>query len=274
MPISNGKITSGKASIRNVPSAAKALGLGLLLVLSAACSSTPSGEIKPADVLYRDAYEALQNSNFQLASDRLNTIMARYPFTPYAVQAHMDSLYALHQLEQADQVAEEAERFIRENPRHPQIEYAYFMKGLAYYRDPPTVLEKLFDVDEATRDISYARKSFQNFRDLVIRFPESEYAVDARKRMVELKYRMARHEIWVAEYYLRRGAWISAINRASNVIENFQGTPSEVDALMILAHGYEKLGLDDLAKEPRAILAANPDRKPVVLKEESLKSGD
>lgn len=253
-------------------SGARILGLGLLFLLTAACSSTPSGQIKPADVLYRDAYDALQNNNFQLANDRLNTVMARYPFTPFAVQAHLDSLYALHQLEQADQVAEEAERFIRENPRHPQIEYAYFMKGLAYYRDPPNVLEKIFDVDEATRDIDYARQSFQNFRELVLRFPESEYAVDARKRMVELKNRMARHEIWVAEYYIRRGAWISAISRASNVIEKFQGTPAEVDALMILAHSYEQLGLDELAREPRAILAANPDRKPVVLKENFLGS--
>lgn len=253
---------------------AKILGLGLLLALTAACSTTPSGQIKPADELYRDAYDALQNNNFQLANDRLNTIMARYPFTPYAVQAHLDSLYALHQLEQADQVAEEAERFIRENPRHPQIAYAYFMKGLAYYRDPPNVLEKVFDVDEATRDVGYARQSFQNFRELVLRFPESEYAVDARMRMVELKHRLARHEVWVAEYYVRRGAWAAAVNRASNVIEKFQGTPAEIDALMILARGYEELGMDELAKEPRAILAANPGRKPTVLKADFLKSAD
>ncbi|MDX1454430.1 MAG: outer membrane protein assembly factor BamD [Gammaproteobacteria bacterium] len=242
--------------------------LALLLALAmalGACASKPDDYIEPADVLYAKANEALVNNNFPLAADRLNTIMARYPFTPYAVQAHLDSLYAMHQLDQADMVGEEAERFIRENPRHPAIDYAYYMKGVAYYRDPPNVLERVFDVDAATRDVDYARKSFANFRDLILRYPDSKYSVDARQRMLELKYRLARHEIHVADYYIRRGAWMSAIRRANRVLEDFQGTPAEVDALMILVKGYTELGIDDLVAQPRAVLAANPDRQPAVL---------
>lgn len=240
-------------------------GIILLTLIYTGCASTPSDVIEPADVLYRQAYESMQNNNFALAGDRLNTIMARYPFTPFAVQAHLDSLYVFHQLEQPEVVAEEAERFVRENPRHPSIAYAYYMKGLAYYREEPTLLDNWFDVDIAAREMEYSKKSFQYFRELTVQFPDSEFAVEARQRMLELRYRMARHEIHAAEYYVRRGAWISAIGRASTVLKEFPNTPSEIDALMILARSYAELGLDDLAEETREILAANQGRSTAVI---------
>lgn len=242
--------------------------LAATLLIAAGCASTGPGQIEPADVLYRKAYDSLDNNNFQLASERLNTILARYPFTPFAVQAHLDSLYVYHQLGQAETVAEEAERFVRENPRHPEIDYAYYMKGLAYYRDTPMFLERWFNVDEASRDMEAAKKSFRYFGELVARFPDSDYSADARQRMIELKNRMARHQIFVAEYYVRRGAWISALQRAKDVVTEYQGTPAEIDALMIMARAYDELDLPDLAETPRRILAANPNKKPVVLDED------
>lgn len=233
-----------------------------------ACSSTPDNTIEPADVLYREARESMDAGNYQRAQTQLQEIMSRYPFTDFAVQAHLDVLFVLVQQDQADAVAEEAERFIRENPRHPDIDYAYYMQGLAFYQGLTNPLRELADIDPATQDVENAKTSFDNFARLISRFPDSKYAADARQRMIELKERIARHEIHIADYYMRRGAWISALQAAYRVLRDMQGTPAETDALMVMARSYEALGLEDLAETPRRILAENPDRKPVVLRQD------
>jgi len=244
--------------------------LVLLLALTAvACASRDDAvRIPPADELYRAAYDSMQFRNYQRAEQQLKRILSRYPFTEYAVQAHLDLLYVFMQLDQPESLDEEAERFIRENPRHPQIDYVYYMQGIAYYRNLTNPLESLANIDIATRYIGDAETSFQNFSQLVSRYPESEYAPDARIRMIELKNRIARHEMIIAEYYLRRGAWVSAIQRAQRVLRDLQGTPAEIDALMVLERCYTELGLDDLAATSRRVLAANPGREPVVLEKD------
>lgn len=239
--------------------------LTMLLAL-AACSSTPTGYIKPADVLYREARESLDTGNYQRAETVLQQIMSRYPFTDYAVQAHLDILFVLLQEDMADALSEEADRFIRENPRHPEIDYVYYMKGLGFFQGMSNPVRELANIDVARQDVENAKTSFRNFSQLVSRFPDSKYSADARLRMIELKERMARHEIHIADYYMRRGAWISALQRAYHVLQELQGTPAEVDALMVMERSYTALGLDDLAATPRRILAENPDRAPAVLK--------
>lgn len=236
-----------------------------LLALTACASDPHDRNIEPADVLYREAHESMVEGNYVRAQTQLQQIMSHYPFTEYSVQAHLDVLFALLQLDVPESLAEEAERFIRENPRHPRIDYAYYMQGLGFYRGLTNPLRRLADIDVAQQDVENARTSFRNFSQLVSRFPDSEYAADARLRMVELKERIGRHQIFIAEYYLRRGAWISALQSAYDVLKEFQGTPVEVDALMIMVRCYEELGLDDLAETPRRILAANPEREPVIL---------
>lgn len=245
----------------------KLLPLVFLLTL-AACSTTGPETIKPADVLYRDARESVELGNYQRAEDELKTVLSHYPFTEFAVQAQLDLLYVLMQLNDPEALDEEAERFIRENPRHPEIDYVYYMKGIAYYRNERNPLEEIADIDMATRAAGDAETAFRNFSQLVARYPDSEYAADARLRMVELRNFIARHEMLVASFYMKQGAWISAIHRAERVLREFQGTPAETDALMVLERGYEQLGLDDLAETPRRILAENPDRKPVVFKQD------
>lgn len=235
-----------------------------LLVL-AACSTTPDDYIKPAGVLYREARESLEAGNYQRAQTQLQQILSRYPFTDFAAQAHLDILFVLVELDQADAAAEEAERFIRENPRHAEIDYAYYMKGLAFYQSLTNPLRELADIDPARQDVENAKTSFDNFAQLLSRFPDSKYASDARQRMIELKNRIARHEIHIADYYMRRGAWVSALRAAYRVLTEMQGTPAEIDALLVMERSYEALGLEELAETPRRILAANPGREPAVL---------
>lgn len=243
------------------------LAAGLLVL--AACSSTPEDRyIEPADVLYRDARESLDSGNFLRAETQLQQIMSRYPFTDFAVQAHLDMLFVLLQTGEPERLSEEADRFIRENPRHPDIDYVHYMKGLAFYQGLTNPVRELVNVDVARQDVQNAETGFRNFAQLVSRFPESRYAADARLRMIELRNRIARHQIHIADYYLRRGAWVSALQRAYRVLEELQGTPAETDALMVMERAYTELGLDDLAATPRQILAANPDREPVVLKQQ------
>lgn len=239
----------------------------VLYLLLAACASSPDERepIKPADQLYREANASFRHGNYLRAEDQLKQVMSRYPFTDYAVQAHLDILYVFLELDDPESLAEEADRFIRENPRHPRIDYAYYMKGMGYYRRVPNPLERLASIDIASRSVLDAETAMRNFAQLAARFPDSPYTADAKLRMIELKNRMARHEILIADFYMRQGAWISALRRAKRVVTELQGTPAEIDALMIMVRSYEELGLDDLAETARRVLAANPGREPVVL---------
>lgn len=237
------------------------------LVLLAGCSTTPDefgGE--PVDELYRNAHESLQGGNTLKAEELYNRVMSRYPFTEYATQAHLDILFVYLQMNEAELLAEEADRFVRENPRHPNIDYVYYMRAMAYYPLTPNPVEALFDIDLAKRDISTAEQSFNYFTQMISRFPDSRYAADARLRMIELKNRIARHEAYVMDYYLRRGAWVSAVRRANRVLQDFGDTPAAIDALVTMEQAYTELQLPELAETPRRILAMNPDREPLIVK--------
>lgn len=240
--------------------------LVLLLASSVACSSRDDVvQIQPPDELYRAAYNSMEYGNFQRAEEQLKRILSRYPFTEFAVQAQLDLLYVFLQLNQPESLDEEAERFIRENPRHPRIDYVYYMQGVAWYVNTTNLLENIADIDIAQRYIGDAETAFENFAQLVNRYPDSEYTPDARLRMIELKNRIARHEIIVAKFYMQRDAWVSAIQRAQRVLRDMQGTPAEIDALLVLERAYRELGLEELAESSRRVLAANPGREPVVI---------
>ncbi|MDX1443896.1 MAG: outer membrane protein assembly factor BamD [Gammaproteobacteria bacterium] len=240
------------------------------LALLAGCST--SGEIGtglPVEELYTTARISMEGGNAQRAEDYYNRIMSRYPFTAYSTQAHLDILYVYLQMNDPDSLVEEADRFVRENPRHPNVDYVYYMRALAYYPVLPNPLENWFDVDLAQRDISNAEKAFAFFTQLAARFPQSRYTADAKLRMIELKNRIARHEMHVADYYLRRGAWVSALRRAERVMRDFSETPAAVDALVVMEKAYTELDLPELAETPRRILAMNPDRIPVIIEREA-----
>jgi outer membrane protein assembly factor BamD len=207
--------------------------------------------------LYREAIRDIKSNNYPGAIQRYEMLEARYPFSEQAKQGQLDLIYAYYKNRSAEAAIDQADQFIRENPTHPRVDYAYYVRGLVYFESGANWLERKFKADIAKRPPHEARKSFQAFQTLVQQYPKSPYAADARQRMVFLRNRLADYEIAVARYYLKRGAYVGAANRAKGVIEGYDGAPTVDDALKILAASYRRLEIDDLAKNAEAVRMAN-----------------
>ena len=207
--------------------------------------------------LYREAIRDIKSNNYPGAIQRYEMLEARYPFSEQAKQGQLDLIYAYYKNRSADAAIDQVDQFVRENPTHPRVDYAYYVRGLVYFESGANWLERKFKADIAKRPPHEARKSFQAFQVLVQQYPKSPYAADARQRMIFLRNRLADYEIAVARYYLKRGAYVGAANRAKGVIEGYDGAPAVDDALKILAASYRKLGVDDLAKTAQQVRAAN-----------------
>ncbi|MFL6551376.1 MAG: outer membrane protein assembly factor BamD [Povalibacter sp.] len=218
-----------------------------------------------ADKLYEAAKRAMDNSNFGDATKYYEALEARFPFSNPAKQGQLDLMYAYYRNGEAESAIDQAETFIRENPAHPRVDYAYYIKGLAQFERNPNFLEKWFNADLSMRPPIDARKSFQSFETLVEKYPNSQYTADARQRMIFLRNRLAAYEVYVAEYYLKRGAYVGAINRSKFAVENYDGAPQIREALQIMERSYEHLGMTELAASTQKVLAdnyasVNPDR--------------
>lgn len=237
------------------------------LVLSAlllACSGDGDENDVIADSgeqqIYEQAQRYLNARNFDLAIRALQALESRYPFGRYAEQAQLELVYAHYGAFEPEAAIEAADRFIRLHPQHPNVDYAYYMKGLATASSSDDLLARFSPTDKTKRDTSYAKEAFAEFAQLVSRYPDSPYAPDAKDRMVHLRNLLARHEIHVANYYFRRGAYLAAANRGRFVVENFQRTPAVPDGLAVMAQGYLLLGMDDLAQDAIDTLVLNyPD---------------
>ncbi|EAQ95826.2 Beta-barrel assembly machine subunit BamD [Congregibacter litoralis KT71] len=218
--------------------------------------SADSGEQQ----IYDEAQRYLNARNFDLSIRALQALESRYPFGKYAEQAQLELIYAHYGAFSPEAAIEAADRFIRLHPQHPNVDYAYYMKGLATATASQDFLSRFTPTDKTLRDTSFAKEAFAEFSQLVTRFPDSPYAADAKSRMVYLRNLLARNEIHVANYYFRRGAYLAAANRGRYVVENFQRTPAVGDGLAVMAQGYLLLGMDDLAKNAIDTLALNfPD---------------
>ncbi len=210
--------------------------------------------------IYQEAQRFLRTNNYDSAVRALQLLESRYPFGRYAEQAQLELIYAHYGAYEPEAAVEAANRFIRLHPQHPNVDYAFYMKGLAAYSQGQDILDRFLLTDDTERDLSHAREAFAEFAQLLSRYPESSYAADARARMVYLRNMLARYEINVANYYFRRGAYLAAANRGRYVVENFQRTPAVADGLAVMAQGYILLGLDDLARDSIETLALNfPD---------------
>jgi outer membrane protein assembly factor BamD len=207
--------------------------------------------------VYRDAREDLQNGNYSNAVARYELLEARYPFSDQAKQGQLDLMYAYYKNRAGESAVDQAEQFIRENPTHPRVDYAHYIRGLVYFESGLTWIERVFKADLSQRPPTEARKSFQAFQTLVQQFPKSPYAADARQRMVYLRNRLADYEVAVARFYLKRGAYVGAASRARGVIEAYDGAPAIDEALEVLAESYRKLGVDDLAQVAENVRKAN-----------------
>ena len=228
----------------------------LLLALSG-CGGNPRRPVGDAEKLYEMAKKASDNGNYKDAITYYEQLEARFPFSNPARQGQLDLMYAYYKNREPESAIDQADQFIRENPAHPRIDYAYYIKGLVQFERNPNFLERWFNADLSERPPIDARKSFQAFQTLVERFPNSEYVEDSRRRMIFLRNRLASYEVYVADYYLKRGAWVGAINRSKYAIENYDGAPQIKRALEIMAQAYHRLGMDDLAADSEKVLKEN-----------------
>jgi outer membrane protein assembly factor BamD len=210
--------------------------------------------------LYTNAKEASDAGNYKIAIGYFEKLQARYPFGRYAQQAQLELIYANYKDNEPDLAIAAADRFIKSNPRHPFVDYAYYMKGLVNFTRGSGTLDRFLPGDPTRTDTATIRQSFNDFSELVQKFPNSKYANDARQRLVFLHNNLATYEVHVAEYYLHRGAYVAAVNRAKYVLENYSRTPAVPDALAVMAEAYIKLGMNDLATDTTRVLRLNyPD---------------
>lgn len=236
----------------------KIFAVAALCVLASACSTDPK-EIPdlPEQEIYEDALAALELENYVMAIEKLQLLEARYPFGRYSEQAQLELTYAYFKNYEPEAARASADRFIRLHPNHDNIDYAYYLKGLTAFEQDRTFFIKYLPLDESKRDPGAALDGFESFRTLLNEYPDSEYAPDARKRMVHLKNRLGAYEVHVAQYYIQRGAYLAAANRARYVIENLQQTPAVPAALSAMIEAYTLLDMPDLANDAMSVLKAN-----------------
>jgi outer membrane protein assembly factor BamD len=237
----------------------------LILALSAftgACANKDTGlsALDTEQKLYEDARRLMEKNRYDLAITRLRLINEQFPFGVYAEQAEIESLFALHSLGQHEETQQNAENILLRNPQHPQASYILYIQGQSAYHSLFGFLKRFFKTDVSQRDLSDAHKAYDVFAALMRDFPDNPYQDTVRQQMLHLRNIFARHELIVANYYLKRRAWLSANRRAQNIITNHEGYPQTDDALAIMVHSYRKLGLNDLAEDSLKVLRTNyPD---------------
>ncbi len=244
----------------------KITGLILILSILSACSSSddPTGLAKSnnAFILFEKAQFAMHSENFRKAVANLEKLDSLYPFGPYSHQAQLNLIYCYYKLHAYETGISSADRFIRQNPRHKDLDYAYYMKGLINFSTETGFSKELFSAPISERDASTARQSFDDFAEMLRLFPASQYAKDAQQRMIYLRNRLAEYELHVANYYLQRSAYLAAANRAKYVVDHYPKTPSVPYALEMMMISYKLLELPELEENSRRVLLLNyPDHK-------------
>jgi len=215
-----------------------------------------------ASKLYYTAKEALGEGNYERAVKMFEMLEARYPYGAYAQQSQLEVAYAYYKDSEPASAIAACERFIKLHPNHPNVDYAYYLRGLANFVEDASLLARFGDQDMSDRDPKAAREAFDAFQQLVNRFPESKYTPDAIARMKYLVNNLAASEVHVARYYFNRGAYIAAANRGKYVLEHYQQAPALEEAVALMAKSYDKLGLNDLRDDALKVLKLNFPNSP------------
>jgi len=233
----------------------------LIVLLGTGCSSKnsdkPKVENKPPVALYADAKAALESANFEKAMEYLEALDNRYPFGPHSDQVQLDLIYTYYKLDETALALASIDRFIRLNPNHRNLDYLYYMHGLTNMAAEQNFFQDLFSIDRFNRDPGYALQAFKDFSRVIKYYPNSQYAADAKLRMIYIKDRLARYEIAVAKWYIERKAYIAAINRAKIVLNSYPDTKSTETALEIMIQGYDALDLTQPKENALAVLKLN-----------------
>jgi len=245
----------------------RSLALSLLsALLLAACGLLPEQADETAgwsaSKIYSEAKVSMNEGAYDKAVKLFEKLEARYPYGRYAQQAQLETAYAYYKQNEIASTIAACDRFIRLQPNHPNVDYAYYLKGLVNFNEDLGILGYVSNQDLTERDPKAARESFDAFRDLVTRFPDSKYAADSRARMDYLINAMASHEVHVANYYMRRSAYVAAVNRAQNSIKSYPNAPANEAALAIMVKAYDALGMVDLRNDAERVMRKNfPDSK-------------
>ena len=238
-----------------------ALLLGVLVAAISACGLLPEqvDETKgwSAQKLYSEAKNHLNDRDYEKAIKYYEKLESRYPYGRYAQQAQIEIAYAYYKDNEPAQAVTAAERFIKLHPNHPNVDYAYYLKGLANFNDDLGWLGYVSGQDLSERDPKAARDAFDAFKDLVARFPNSKYASDSVARMNYLVNALASHEVHVARYYMRRGAYVAAANRAQFALKTYPQAPANEEGLVILVKAYDAMNMKDLRDDAERVLKVN-----------------
>jgi len=221
-----------------------------------ACSPTTKDETAdwPVERLYREASGEFDDGNWSHSRELLEKLQARYPFGRYAEQAELKEAYTYYKQGEMEQAQSTLARFMKENPNHPDIDYALYLKGLTYFITPPAVIGRLIHYKIEERDPKALTQSFDAFKELVLKYPNSRYARDAKIRMRYLAEKLAQHESEVADYYLKKGAYAAAIERSQDLIRNYPNTDATKSALETMHVAYDRLGLNVLRDDTERVL--------------------
>lgn len=246
--------------------------IALVTVLPGCGGGEHSEELRIAreEVLGRDTNRALERANAETiyntargfldggdpirALELYNEIQARFPFTEFATQSELESITANYRAATYEAALADADRFIKQHPRHANIDYVYYLRGVTNYNRTENTVDGILSGEGTRRDPTNLRQAFTDFNLLVQNYPDSLYNKDAQLRMIEIRHRLAEYELNVAEYYATRRAWVAATRRAQFVLEQYQGSDSIPRALEILEQGYRELGVEDMAQDAHAIL--------------------
>ncbi len=232
------------------------------LTILSGCGSDPITDNWPVDVLYQEAKDALDVGDYETAIKYYEILEARYPFGKYAQQAQLDIIYGYYKYEEPESALVAADRFIKLYPRHSNVDYVYYLKGLINFELDQGMLDRFLPLDHSQRDPTASKRAFQEFSELLRRFPNSRYSQDARQRMIHLRNRLAKHELHVAKFYMKRSAYLAAANRAKTVVQAYPRTPAVPEALVIMAKAYKIMALNDLSDNALKVLTLNyPNHK-------------
>lgn len=233
----------------------------ILLLLVAGCGLFPETQDETkgwsAQKLYTEAKSEMGDGNYGKAIKYFETLEARYPYGRYAQQSQLEVAYAYFKDNEPVSAIAACDRFIKLHPNHPNVDYAYYLKGLANFNEDLGLLGAIADQDLSERDPKAAKDSFEAFRELATRFPDSKYAPDSVARMKYLVNALASHEVHVARYYARRGAHVAAVNRAQLALQQYPQAPATEEALAIMVKSYDALGLNELRDDTRRVLTQN-----------------
>lgn len=210
-----------------------------------------------AQKLFSEAKAQMAEGGYEKAIKYFETLEARFPYGRYAQQAQLEVAYAYFKSSEPVSAIAACDRFIKLHPNHPNVDYAYYLKGLVNFNEDLGLLGSVARQDMTERDPKAARESFESFKELATRFPTSKYAPDAVARMKYLVNALASHEVHVARYYLRRGAYVAAANRGQYVLQNYPQAPATEEALALMVKAYDAMGMNDLRDDAQRVMQKN-----------------